>query len=248
MTAAVAIIRIPHSRHFKYLASSILTRALRAWSHETHFTHEQAVTERGKGTSSPRGKCCVLYTRSCEAQTLPAAFPHPRRQPGNRAISSLAAPGLISFGLHSFLQLLSSTIPLAGQAAPVGIKGAAGSSHKGAFVPRGPPPPATSQPPAAHSPGDSQKGLLPGPGVTSPSAMRAAPEQPGVPAPRVTGRAQVQVVPGPTAGRLLASGQIQGAQPLPVMSECRRALWGRLCLESRTKRSLSQGTEGYTGQ
>lgn len=144
---------------------------------------------------------------------LPTPTPTTRKQgdklPGSSRVD------FIWFAQLSAAFVFHNTLGWAGS--PCGHQRCRWQQPQGSIRAQGPSP--ASYQPAARSPGDSQKGLLPGPGVTSPSATRAAPEQPGVPAPRVTGRAQVQVVPGPTAGRLLASGRIQGAQPPPVMNE-----------------------------
>lgn len=107
-----------------------------------------------------------------------------------------------------FLQLLSSTMHSAGQAAPEGIKGPAGSRYKSMAVPRAPPLPATSHPPL--SLGDSQKGgvwshnysrcdLTLGLEVCSRTAQVCQPQV-------VRAGAEVQVASGPmTVGRSQAT-------------------------------------------
>lgn len=138
----------------------ILSRALiRVWSHAIHFIHEEAAAQRAEGTSLLRGSCCVHVTGAqavCRPSRGPECSQGPSHSRTNNQETGDKLPGGSWVIFILFVQLLSSTIHSAGQAAPVGIKGPAGSRHKRAAEPRAPPPPATSHQP--RSPGESQKG------------------------------------------------------------------------------------------
>lgn len=94
-------------------------------------------------------QCAGHHKAQNVPRSLPTAIPTTRKQ-GDKL------PGRPWVVFPLFVQLLSSTIHSAGQAAPVGIKGPAGSRNKRATVPRVPPTPVSSHPP--QSPGDSLKG------------------------------------------------------------------------------------------